>query len=353
MRRRVLLLGCGGWGAIHLRALTESRRWTLIAVSDVSRGALREAKRHLSSVHCFEDPIRAISEVDCDLISVTIPNPHRVPILLHALRRGVPLLVEKPLVHSRRDLGRILRAARTSRAPIMVSQNCRFEPQTRRMAELVGCRRHWGRLRSGHVDFRRCIRHLGPHWVRRLSGGVGLLFEISIHHFDLMRLVLGANPVRVRAVARRVPRSAMAGWGTIDACLEFPGSTSLTYHADCDVASDRTPWGGRWDLDFERGSLTWQPYAEGEAALSLHTPWRGRWALDVQSKSPDDLFRHHLVDGVYAALARAMNAGREAECGLRDNVQSLAIALAVERAAKTGRTIEFAPFLEEVMRPCP
>jgi predicted dehydrogenase len=220
------------------------------------------------------------------------------------------------------------------------------------MAELIRDRRSWGHLRSGHVDFRRCIRSLGSHWVRRIPGGAGLLLEMGIHHFDLMRLVMGENPVRIRAAARRAPRSAMEGWGTVDAWLEFPDSVVLTYHADCDVTADRTPWGGRWDLDFERGSLTWQPYAEGEDALRLHTPWRGRWALDIQSKRPDDLFRHHLVDGVWADLACAMDAGREAECSMRDNVQSLAIALAVERAAKTGRTIEFPRFLEEVKRPC-
>lgn len=330
----------------------ESRQWTLVAAADVSRPALREARRQLPDIRCFDDPLRAIDEVECELISVTIPNPHRVPILLHALRRGVPLLVEKPLVHTLRDLSRVFRAARASGASITVSQNYRFEPQTRRMAELIGSRRNWGRLQTGHVDFRRCIRSMGTHWVRRLPGGVGLLLEMGVHHFDLMRLVMGENPVRVRATARRAPQSAMAGWGTVDAWLEFPDSTVLAYHADCDVSSDRTPWGGRWDLDFERGSLTWQPYAEGETALRLHTPWQGRWPLDISSRRPDNLFRNHLVDRVYADLARAMDTGQEPECSLRDNVQSLVIAFAVERAAKTGRTIEFPRYLEEVMRPC-
>ncbi len=301
----------------------------------------------------FTNPLKAIEEAEYDAIAVIVRNPARKAILLKALARGVPVLVEKPLVHTLADLKEVYRTVKASRAPLMVSQNYRFEPQTRRLVQFVQERNSWGALRTVSVRFVRSIREQGNHYVRRLPAGLGLGAEMCIHHYDLMRLLTGRNPAGLRAVSHHTSGGAMQGWGGIDAWLEFSGETFVCYHADYEVPVSRTGWGGDWDLDFEKGSLSWHPYHPDRIPVELHTPLRGRWNLAVKRSDASNPFEHYLVDAVHREFSRALDEGREPECGLRDNSQSLAMMWAVNEAAKTGKEIHFEGYLNKVLKGCP
>ena len=316
-KRKALLIGVGGWGRIHLDAFASSSRWKISALADKDVSLLAKTGRELDlpTRSLFHDPLKAIERADYDAIAVVVRNPARMSILLEALRRGVPVLVEKPLVHTLADLRKVFRVVRNSKAPLMVSQNYRFEPQTRRLVQFIQDRKTWGALRNINIRFVRSIRELGDHYVRHLPEGLGLGAEMGVHHYDLMRFLTGQNPVRIRAIAHHTPTGAMEGWGGLDAWLEFPESTFISYHADYEVPVSRTPWGGDWDLDFEKGSLRWYPYASDKDPLELHSPLKGRWKLKMRQNASSDLFAYHLVDRVHQAFAIGLDDDQRFECG--------------------------------------
>jgi len=353
-KRRILLIGAGGWGAVHLAVYCAHRRWSLSGVADLNPRVLRRVQREtrLGQNQCFSDPIAAIDRGDYDAIGLTAPNPGRIPVLVRALGTGAPVFAEKPLVHTLADLKNLYRAISRSGSVLMVSQNYRFEPQTRRMAEFIRKRRDWGPLRTVLIDFTRNIRDFDDHPVTRLPASFGLNSEQCIHHYDLMRYLLGVNPLRVRARSRRAPDSPMAGWDTIDAWIDFPESTFVNYHASYYTPITRTPWGGRWTLDFLKGSMTWYPYDSDEHRIEFNSP-PPRFRIQPSLRSPGRYYNSFLVGTSFEEFTRALDEGRSPECNLRDNAQSLALMWAVERAARTGRPVEFPQFLAKVLDSCP
>ena len=353
-KRRILLIGAGGWGAVHLDVYCAHPRWQVSALADIRESALEAGlvRAGKPTPAIYRDAAEAIDRAECDAISVVVRNPFKIPILLHALSKGVPVLTEKPLAHNIADLHRVFAAARNSGAPLMVSQNYRFDGQSRRIAEFIQRRSGpWGRLRAVTVDFARAIREFGNHYVRELPGGLGLVAEMCVHHFDLMRFITGKEPSRIRAHASPSPSGTMKGWATVDAWIEFPGGPIVTYRADYETAVNRTPWGGDWRLEFENGSLGWNPYAAGAKPLRFFTPWRGRWRVELpRQPDPRTYWRTHLVSEAFNEFTAALDERRPFECNLHDNARTLAIVLAVIRAGETGRAVEFAPFLQKVLK---
>jgi len=57
-----------------------------------------------------------------------------------------------------------------------------------------------------------------------------LLVDMSIHHFDLLRLMFGRDPDRVFCVTSSVGRGGFAGPPTADAVINF-GDVVVSYRA--------------------------------------------------------------------------------------------------------------------------
>lgn len=316
------------------------------AVADVDPAAASEAGERfgLGADRIYQDPLQAIAGTDYDAVAVLMPNPGKTRVLTHALRTGRPVFTEKPLCYTVDDLRRIRAAAAESGAKLMVSQNYRFDPQVRGVRKLVQDHQVWGRLKGVLVDFARKLAP-GDSYVKRLEGGLGLNAEMCIHHYDLMRYLLGSDPRYIEASARQSPRSGMAGLDTLDVCLEFDRLVSVRYHATYAVEQTRTPWGGEWTLDFEEGSLYFRPYANGEHPIRYRGRWQDSWRPDEPHEEGSSVYRHNLVAEAFDEFTHAIEEGREPECSLSDNTHSVAVMLAVEEAARTGDTIDFAEFI--------
>ena len=75
--------------------------------------------------------------------------------------------------------------------------------------------------------------------------------------------------------------------------------------------------------------------------------------METKEQVKPETFRFHLVERSYKEFASALAENREPECSLSDNVQSLAMMMALEASAASGKKINFTPFLKKVMEKCP
>ena len=211
----------------------------------------------------------------------------------------------------------------------MVSQNYRFFPAVRAVARLVREGRS-GELEHVSIDFRHPSPPVpngpNPHLLYQQP----LLEDMSIHHFDLLRLILGREPVRVFCETWNPPGSGFAGPPAAVASIVFDGGVVVSYRGSWISAGMSTRWGGEWHMDFRRSEVVWT--SRGDESSEAEEVWlrpRGGESKAVALPRMRRLDRW----GTLSEFASAVREGREPESSGRDNLGSLALMAATVESA--------------------
>jgi UDP-N-acetylglucosamine 3-dehydrogenase len=188
-RLRAGVVGLGMMGRNHARVYREAPDVELVAVADIDRSA-REAVSRDTAVRSYADAVRMLAEEQLDLVSVAAPTSSHAEIALEALGRGVNVLVEKPIATERAEAQAMIDAARAAGRILTVGHIERFNPAVREMK---------ARLAAGQVGrvFQVRAARLGPFPARIRD--VGVVVDLATHDLDVMRYLLGSDPVRLYA----------------------------------------------------------------------------------------------------------------------------------------------------------
>ncbi len=194
------IIGCGMMGREHIRNLDllAGCRVTAISEPDAEQRKLSAAAAPRAAV--FADTAPVLEASDVDVILIASPNHTHVSILRDVFTaRPRPVLVEKPVVTTLDDCVTLAQMARAWPAPIWVAMEYRYMPP---VAELLSA------SRKGEAGTPRMLsirEHRFPFlekvgdWNRFNRNTGGTLVEKCCHFFDLMRLILDDEPVRVSA----------------------------------------------------------------------------------------------------------------------------------------------------------
>lgn len=196
------ILGCGMMGGEHIRniALLGDAVVAAIYEPDAAMRAAAEALAPDAAMVSSEDAL--IAHPDLDAILIVSPN-HCHAAQLEAISKARPdvaILVEKPLFTDPDDAARIEALRQTHQAPIWVAMEYRYMPPIAALLERL-------EAATGGVKMLSIREHRFPFlekvgdWNRFNRNTGGTLVEKCCHFFDLMRLALGSDPVRVMASA--------------------------------------------------------------------------------------------------------------------------------------------------------
>ncbi len=195
------IIGCGMMGQEHLRniALLEDARVAAIfepneamaaAALDLAPGAQR-----MPSVEALLD----VPDLDA-LVIVSPNNLHVAQMELIAARHPLPVLVEKPLFTTTDDAARVRNLLDSYPAPVWVAMEYRYMPPIAALLDQAA-------QVTGGVQMLTIREHRFPFlhkvggWNRFNRNTGGTMVEKCCHFFDLMRLVMKSEPVRVMASA--------------------------------------------------------------------------------------------------------------------------------------------------------
>ncbi|XP_019173474.1 PREDICTED: uncharacterized protein LOC109169031 [Ipomoea nil] len=202
------IIGVGMMGREHLINLYHLRAEgvAVVCIADPHVPSQQHAQKLALS---FDWPIQVFSGHKqllesglCDVVIVSSPNMTHYQILMDILNHPKPhhVLVEKPLCTSVQHCKHVLEAARQrSDMLVQVGLEYRYMPPVAKLINLVKT----GSL--GRVKMVAIREHRFPflvkvnNWNRFNCNTGGTLVEKCCHFFDLMRLFVGANPVRVMA----------------------------------------------------------------------------------------------------------------------------------------------------------
>lgn len=133
-----------------------------------------------------------LSEVDAAVICSE--NTKHAALAVRAAEKGIDILCEKPLVTNEADAQTMLAIA--ERVKVMTAFPCRYSPAFTRLQE---------RVKAGDIGPIKavCATNRGrcpfDWFVDKPFSGGGAMIDHTVHVTDLLRALLGAEPVRVQA----------------------------------------------------------------------------------------------------------------------------------------------------------
>ncbi len=326
------LIGASTIAAEHMiAALRAQPGHAVVAVA--SRSAERGrayAERH--GIARSTDSVDALlADPDVNAVYISTTNELHREQVLAAAAAGKHVLCEKPLALTLDDALAMVQACRDAGVVMATNHHLRNAATHRRIRDLV---------RSGAIGkplYARVFHavYLPPHlqgWrLDQPQAGGGVILDITVHDADTLRFILDAEPVEAVGMTQR---AAMAREGLEDgvmAVLRFDNGVLAQLHDAFTVKHAGTGL----EIHGEQGSIvgrnvmTQQPV--GEVVLRTAD---GERSIPVEHES---LY----VRGVAAFCAALRGEGPPAATA-EDGVRSLATALAVVEACRTGTTARVA-----------
>ena len=193
------LIGAGMMGQEHIRNIALLGDACVSAVADPD-AAMRAASAQLAGgAQAFADHREMLAAGGCDALLIAAPNDLHHALMLDALDSGLPILCEKPLCTTAADCRDLIDRAKGRAAPVWVAMEYRYMPPVARLIEAAragaaGTPRMMA-IREHRFPF---LEKVGD-WNRFNARTGGTLVEKCCHFWDLMRLALQSDPVRIYA----------------------------------------------------------------------------------------------------------------------------------------------------------
>ncbi len=330
---RLLMVGLGARSRVWRQVIAADPRAELVGVADVDPARAAAVGAETGLPHAA-DLAALTAQVQADAVILVTPPFGRADQISAACAAGLAILAEKPLADSLVEAESFVARADAAGVPLMVGLNFRYLAVTQALRALFADDL-LGPPAFGRFLYERWRDGQQPHINRYpLTMRHPMLWEQSIHHFDLMRYVYASEPVAISARTWNPPWSMYAHDANVSALITFANGVEVTYQGTW--AANRNRLDFDWRTDCARGIAT-QADMFGALSFALrddatetpvdlppHTPWISD-ATALYAR-----FLDHLIDG--AAL----------ECSGTDHLQSLRMVEAVSRASATGQTMTLA-----------
>ena len=337
---RLVLAGLGARGRYWRTVIEREPRARAVAFVDPSPAARAEFEALEPGVPTFADLAAAVAAVRPDALVLATPPDTREAHLRLACAERLPVLVEKPLSLDLAEAARFVRMAADAGIPLMVGLNFRYLDVTVQTKRL---------LREGPVGRAEFGRFTYERWRDGHRPGINrypltmvhpMLWEQSIHHFDLLRFVYEDEPTDVYARTFNPSWSMYRDDTNVSAVFSFAGGRTVNYQGTWQ-SSHVTP-GFEWRSECSEGVIV-----QRDQFGDLH--WARR---DVAALTEVPLAAHEIwvtdTQGVLGAFVAHLLDGAPLECSGADHLRSLAMVEACVRSSATGSAVSVPALLAEV-----
>jgi predicted dehydrogenase len=348
MKRRLIQVGVGGWGATWIEKGLTSATWEVVGFVDASQDALAQLQRthNIGPDRCFSALSEAAATTSAEAALLVVPPAAHLPVAAEAFDAGLHVLVEKPLADTMPNALEMVRLAESSDRVLMVSQNYRYKSAPRAVKEIL--QYPWlGKVTSATVEFRKAPHFSLPD-VKHGYSHYKLIEDMSIHHFDLMRTVLGDEPTAVYAQARNPEWSWFAAPPIVSAVIELAGGGVIQYYGSWVSRGRQTTWDGDWFIDCENGQVAW---ANNRVAVRPEEVYYTVYLEGFQERNgwmEADLLSDAEEERAFTLdeFGPCLDERRTPETSGDDNLKSLALTYATADSAEAGERRELLSYLQ-------
>ena len=340
-RIRIAVAGLGriGW-QFHAHGLAKHRDFRLVAVADTAGDRRAEAKETFG-VAAYADYYEMIDRTELDAVVIATPTHLHRDMALAAFRKGLHVLMEKPLAASYGEAQIMVRAAKRAGVKLTVYQPHRASAYFRHLKRIIESgkigRVYW--VRRGMFSFSR-----RNDWqsLRKFSGG--MLNNYGAHGLDQVLNLVG---YRIKRVFGDLQLSASLGDADDVVKIVLETREGIIGEVDINQASCINPyeilvWGTCGGIVYSRGTFQIHYFDPGklpEKALD-----RSLASADRQYPSDDIDFIEETVAvdeslqvDVFGDLAAAI---RKDEPLLVDPQETLEVMRVIEKVRESSKGIQ-------------
>ncbi len=349
------LLGAGMMGREHLRNLALFEDIEVVGFCEPDRGMQEQARSIAPDAQLVSD-LPALLNLELDALVIATPNYQHVDQLMAAIELcDVPILIEKPVVTRLEHIARIRSAVAARSRQVWVGMEYRFMPALATFANVI---HQVGvpallNIREHRYPFLKKVNDLNR--FNRFSGGT--FVEKCCHFFDLMRLFLESEPVRVFASGGQdvnhlderydgeQPDILDNGFVTVefengcramlDLCMFAEG---VKYEQEVSLVGDK----GRLDCQIP-GPLAMKNAADARAQV-IFSPRRPYGPQIDSVEVGEDLLRAGAHQGAtfyqHQAFLTSLQSGSAPMVSLEDGLKAVLIGLAAQASISAHQAIE-------------
>ena len=346
---RYIQVGTGGFGAYWCRAflprLTELGKAVPVAAVDISPDALKNAQEHLGvpPERCYTDLSRALDENAADFLNIVVPPAFHEAVVDAALAHDLHILSEKPIADTMEACCRIYRKVNAAGKKMAVTMSHRFD-QDKQSLEATIKSGDYGPLNYIVHRFTHNCRRFGSWGKFRHEMADPLLVEGTVHHFDILRALSGADAETVYAQSWNPPWGEYAGDSTALINLRMTNGIHCFYEGAKANATTMNGWGHDYlraecehgTLELDRRKLRVLRQGEGGALVAEDLPllerpaWINAWLAEM--------------------FCDWLRGGAAPPNHLDDNLQCAALLFAAVESAHAGRPVHVPSFLRRYLQ---
>lgn len=324
------IVGTGFIAEDHAKSLNLLRDVAGLSVFDTNAA---RAEAYAKKYNAALVPTLAKLIAGCDLVWICTPPFAHKAAVLQACKAGKAIFCEKPLAHNAADAKVIRDAVRKAGVPFFMGHSGRYTQAFVKMKQLVdkgaiGEPLHIWSTRLGFVDPKTC-----PPWRLTDARSGGLAVELGIHEVDFVRW-LGGDVKSFSAVGH----SKILNPGKyIDQIVGVALLRSgITARLDLSWANPRYLWqrgidGTKASLMFDDSNFNQVLQLQPGKPAKIHTVKPDGWR-DLKTDE-NVAFRDQAKD-----VINALTKGTPAPVTLDDGYAGALAAIALQKAAKTGKT---------------
>lgn len=325
-----------------LPGMAQAKGSRIAALVSDDPAKLTALKRRYAVEHTVDyDGYEALLEAGAiDAVYLALPNELHHRYTVQALRRGIHVLVEKPMAVTSPQCQEMIAAAEQGDALLMVAYRLHFERANLHAINLAREGR-LGELRFFHSTFSMQVT-AGDIRTRALSSGGGPLYDLGVYCINAARGLFRAEPLAVSAFAARADDARFSETDEmVSVLLRFPGERLAAFTVGFGAADTAA-----YDLVGTLGHIRIDPAYEYREELCQHITIKGRTTV-----------RRQPVGDQFAAeidyFSHCIRERRQPEPSGIEGLADVRVVEAVIEAMRTGRTVSLPPLQQSLQRPRP
>jgi len=334
---RCLMIGAGGMAGAWIKRFFPDfgDRMEVVGLVDINEGALSDSGAFLGlpEERLFTDQEEAFDKTQADFCCiVTPPAVHELSVRL-ACERGMDILSEKPVADTWDGCVRIYRLVKQAGVKMMVTQNYRYTPRILTLKQVIQGGR-LGKLNYLMGRFAADYRKYGAWAAWRHEIEHSLLIEGSVHHFDQLRNLAGADCETIFGYEWNPDWSSFKHESNALYVMRFANGVPANYEGNNSEAGHVTSWHHEYyRAECEGGAVILD--SDDKVWIQECTPGQGMTLTEVPHVAPQ-------WDGHQAIVCQFLDwleGGDEPVTVIDDNIKSAGMLFGAIEAAQTGAPV--------------
>ena len=335
------MIGCSGMAGRWVDWLSErlGDRVEIAGLVDVNEEVLgdRGGKLGLNDDQLFTDYEEACAKVKADFCGIATPPQFHSPAAIAAMDAGMAVICEKPIADTLEAAKAMAAKAVETGLPCAIIQNYRYAPNKQ---ELVRIREEgrFGRLQ--HIvgryacDYRK-YESWGKAWRHDMD--FGLLFEGSVHHFDMLRFLSGGDCEVFQGFGWNPQWSSFKHFSSGIYLMRMNNGVHTAYEGNSSAAGVTNCWHREhYRLEFEEGTVEVGGDEVGVQITRVGQEPEVYDAADMEWAGHEYLLKE-FVDW--------LDGGAPSATRIEDNLKSFALVIAAMETTVDGQPKKIAEYL--------